>query len=713
MNPYERVPQTTSRRRRTERYAGTYEAEPSMNAPQPMPAASGSSAKALARMQPAQAQPSVPVQKVQAATQAMPGSQAKPVSQGIPVGQSIQVNQPASQARPVSQAIPVSQAMPVNQVKPVSQAMPAQPLYQTTAGQQSYQNYGQQGYYASQPQAQQQAGWQQPYYRAQPQQNWQERQPYENYGYAAGYDQQVYQQPSGYAQQKPSPTQPPEQGTSWKSSGGEPPRKKGGWLKLVLAAAAIIAAVVLLVSVGSSALEQNRLYEEVSAYDSLFCQGVYVDGIHLGGMTQEEAIQAVMANAQQRRDAWRVELRYQGELARSITASDLSMTVNVTDALAAAWEQGHASSDVKERKAAMDALIAEPYYGSTALPSGNTSAIDTILQQLADVIYYAPTDAYIADFDPTLSYPFKIVEAVPGRMLDIEPIREQLYDMVANMQSGTLEITPTAVQANVTSDDLKKTAALRGSAYTLISTMSEPDRTKNIIRACQLISGKVIKPGDTFSFNTVVGSRTAENGFFKAIEYAYGEERYGYGGGVCQVSTTIYLAAVRANMEIVKREQHSDKVNYTEYGLDATVNYDGKKIDFVFRNNTQSNIYIVAKVETDPKIDRSHKIVLINIYGESLGDGVSYDLIAETVETLLPPEDPVYVKDKDGANVVYIDEEKEKSPAKEGYVVDSFKVKYVNGTEVERTYMYTDTYKAKAQQIWVGVSEREDDWLIN
>ena len=157
-------------------------------------------------------------------------------------------------------------------------------------------------------------------------------------------------------------------------------------------------------------------------------------------------------------------------------------------------------------------------------------------------------------------------------------------------------------------------------------------------------------------------------------------------------------------MQITKREPHSDKVNYTDYGLDATVNYDGKKIDFAFKNNTTSNIYIFSYMERSGNKWNCH----VDIYGEAHEKGVTYDLVAETVEILAPPEDPEYIEDKTGTQVYYIDETpKEKRPATEGYVVDSYKVTYVNGQEISREFVARDTYKAKSQQLYVGIHDRE------
>ena len=96
-----------------------------------------------------------------------------------------------------------------------------------------------------------------------------------------------------------------------------------------------------------------------------------------------------------------------------------------------------------------------------------------------------------------------------------------------------------------------------------------------------------IPNGSKFSFNDTVGPRNFSTGFLPAIEYAYGTEQWGWGGGVCQASTTVYLAAIQSGMTILSREPHSMAVSYTEYGKDATVSDTrGREIDFSFRNES-------------------------------------------------------------------------------------------------------------------------------
>lgn len=654
------APQAESRQRRVERYAGEFLTEPSMNAPQPIPGKPG---------------------KIPAA-----------------VKQRTQELQPVQQ--PTVQDAPLTYPADVMQ-QGWSGQYPVQPV-------QAQQGWSQQ--YSAQPAPVQQSWSQQyPVQPVQTQQGWSQQYPAQPAPVQQSWSQQYqpWQGGNGYAPPPIPPQQPPAEMPAQGSGGG---RGSGtsNWWKLALLAVLLIALVSGAVVGGLSLSRQNALMQEVSAYNDRFCEGVYVDGVHLGGMTQAEAYAAVNARAQDRLASWDVSLTYKGKLVRRITAADLGMTINVNDALAEAWEQGHASSSVEERKAAMDALLETPYEGYTAMPSGDTTVIDRILHEVAAPVYHLPQDATVEFLPDHHSYPFEYTPEVYGTYLDIEPIKTQVYEMVDKMERGAIELEPQTIAPSVTEADLRRTRTLRGKATTEISTVSKAGRTANIERAFQLINGTVVKPGKTFSFNTVVGPRSQKNGFHLAIEYAYGTEREGYGGGVCQASTTLYLAAVRANMEITKREPHSDKVNYTAYGLDATVNLDGKVIDLVFKNTTASDVYVMSYLVRS----NGHWVCHVDVYGEALPEGVTYDLVAETVEILQPPVDPEYIEDEDGSDVYYIDETPvQKRPATEGCVVETYKVKYINGKETERSFVARDTYKAKSLQLWVGVHEREPGWI--
>ncbi|MDP4118164.1 MAG: VanW family protein [Bacillota bacterium] len=144
----------------------------------------------------------------------------------------------------------------------------------------------------------------------------------------------------------------------------------------------------------------------------------------------------------------------------------------------------------------------------------------------------------------------------------------------------------------------------------VISTFETPlknaskTRVNNLKIASDAINGKVIKSGETFSFNDTVGATTKEKGYQKATIFNHGEKEKGYGGGICQISTTLYNAAQGAKMEIVERHEHSVDVDYIEKGKDATVAYGG--LDLKFKNT----LGYPVKLETAVEANR----VLVNIY---------------------------------------------------------------------------------------------------
>ena len=122
---------------------------------------------------------------------------------------------------------------------------------------------------------------------------------------------------------------------------------------------------------------------------------------------------------------------------------------------------------------------------------------------------------------------------------------------------------------------------------------SSTNRRHNVELAARKIDGTLLAPGATFSYNDVVGPRTPKLGWLEAPTYQDGQVVPGPGGGVCQVSTTLYNAVLRAGLKIVQRSHHSMPVHYVEPGRDATVAYDD--IDFKFRNSTDAPLLIAAK----------------------------------------------------------------------------------------------------------------------
>lgn len=134
-----------------------------------------------------------------------------------------------------------------------------------------------------------------------------------------------------------------------------------------------------------------------------------------------------------------------------------------------------------------------------------------------------------------------------------------------------------------------------GEAYTKIIDTGV-NRVNNITLACNSISGIALAPQEEFSFNNIVGKRTKERGYKKAPVIFHGEKSYGTGGGVCQVSSTLYMAVLNADLKVTERHPHSETVAYAP-GTDATVVF-GEK-DFKFLNNTEDTLYLYLWVQDE------------------------------------------------------------------------------------------------------------------
>ncbi len=471
--------------------------------------------------------------------------------------------------------------------------------------------------------------------------------------------------------------------------------------------AAVIAVLVLLCAALLGGLYLSA-YLAVKPYDAVFADNVYIDGISLAGMTADEGYQAVWEQVNSRQSGWSLALSHNGFTYITLDYATLGVTTDgnqVINALNAAWRRGHAGN-VFERRDDIAALKNEPFIAYTSQSQASDEQLSSILDVIAGNLRRAATDAALLYFDPSADEPFVFQNETWGAYLDVDKAKSDIYQMMNDMRSGEYILETTPVAPNVTRAQLEKTVALRATGVTPVATSSTQNRTDNIRVAFSKINGTTLKPGAKFSFNDTVGWRTTANGFLTAPEYAYGELVTGVGGGVCQASTTVYLAAVCAGLKITDRVAHSDPVNYTLLGQDATVYLTrDRKIDFKFQNDSGGTLYMTAKVLPDPASAKRF-ICQVNIYGPSLGDNVYYRLESTTTKTIPKPIEPEYVKDADGTHVIYTDQQFEVYKAREGYVVETYLQRVENGVMVEETRISTDTYKARPARIYVGTKSR-------
>lgn len=265
-----------------------------------------------------------------------------------------------------------------------------------------------------------------------------------------------------------------------------------------------------------------------------------------------------------------------------------------------------------------------------------------------------------------------------GFAIDQEKLIDDITQALAAKDfDDKIEASGSTVAPEITAASAKEQYKTIGSFTT--NTTSNKNRNTNVRLAAEAINGTVIKPGHEFSFNETVGQRTEAKGYKGAAAYNNGEVVQEIGGGVCQVSTTLYNAVFKAGLKISYRRSHTFEPNYVTPGRDATVSYE--QPDFKFINTSSTAIGLRASY-ADQKMT-------VSVYGiPILEDGITWDLESKKVEDLGVPE-PEYVEDQTLDPGV----EKTTSKGSSGSRWETYKVVYKDGKEISRELDHKTTYK--------------------
>ncbi|MDR3050471.1 MAG: VanW family protein [Oscillospiraceae bacterium] len=439
-----------------------------------------------------------------------------------------------------------------------------------------------------------------------------------------------------------------------------------------------------------------NMYRVLNGNGNTFYDGVYVGATHVGGMTREDAGQLLQGMEQQQLAAWSVTLRFPSDEKR-ILASHLNIQLDLQDQLEAAWLVGRQGTPM-ERQRIINTLRLDPYHTQGGI-TYDGAALESILAEIQRGIARDAVDATVTFRPDAEENPFAFTQEIYGRRLDVRPLKDTIEQCIYSLQSQVIEPQLEQIAPAVTVAQLQQGSGLIVTVSTDISAKSEPGRNENIRLALEKLNGLRVMPNEKVSFNKVVGKRTEKNGFQAALELAYGDYVYGVGGGVCQVSSTLYQAVVRAGLRVENRVNHAIPSNYAEKGQDATVSDNG--LDLVFRNSTDNPIYLICRM-TGSKNKRCE----VSVYGKPLPEGIRYVLESEQLEELQPGP-PEYKADKKHEYVNYTNEESEYRKARVGYKVATYLVEQKDGMEQNRTLVSTDIYKAQAALIYRGTVSRD------
>ncbi len=307
------------------------------------------------------------------------------------------------------------------------------------------------------------------------------------------------------------------------------------------------------------------------------------------------------------------------------------------------------------------------------------------VETLYTAVYVAPVNARVNATSPTA---YTVVAHKNGRDFDKAAAEKAL----AGLGYGEHLALPLRVlEAEVKYEDLADREFFSDILGTTTSSFNvrEVNRTVNVTLAAKHCNGIVLMPGDEFSFNGSVGPRTAARGFKSAAIFAGGEVVDGLGGGICQVSSMIYMSALKAELAIVNRRPHRFIVDYTPIGQDATVVYGS--IDFRFKNSNADPVYLSATI--------SGGTLTVTLYGTSAYTGEGERTV--TLETKINST-TAYTTKYTTDNSLAPGASKVTQKGKNGYTCEVWRVVRIDGTEVSREKVNNSSYSPCTKQVKQG-----------
>lgn len=409
-------------------------------------------------------------------------------------------------------------------------------------------------------------------------------------------------------------------------------------------------------------------------------QRVYFGEIAVGGMTQEEAGAAVEDYLSELQNKT-VTLRA-GKNSVDVPVSQIGLSWGNPEIAEEAVALGKSGNLIVRYKAMKDLENEDKVYELAY--KVDSQKISQMLEENAQTLNTEAKDGGLTRENGS----FKVIPGSQGVSVNVEESTKILEDYFSKEWKGeqaSIEIAADVVEPRGSEEELGKVKDLLGGFHTSYGT-SGAGRAKNVQNGASKINGSVVYPGDTFSVYEAVSPFDAENGYELAGSYENGTTVETYGGGICQVSTTLYNAVIRAELEIEERFNHSMIVSYVDPSADAAIA--GTYKDLKFKNNTDAPIYIEGYTQD--------MVIYFNVYGQETRPA-DREVIFES-ETL-STSDPGVVYQASGDPIGYISQ---KQSSHVGYTAQLWKIVKVGGVEESREVFNKSTYKASPRIVIVG-----------
>lgn len=430
--------------------------------------------------------------------------------------------------------------------------------------------------------------------------------------------------------------------------------------------------LIIIISLSAVIVSGDRIHSNIT-----------INGLNVGGLTVPEAEKRLREELEPFIEGSSIPVRFHDKVWK-VSYREIKFQFDYVDAVTKAYDIGHKGNYIKRVGDAVKIQLERKdiklnfSYDSQQIGNKLAAISKDIEQEVKDATITLKKEGFV------------ITDEKEGRKVEVNKSFDLIKQQIENLAADEVELVVDTTQPQIKKAELQNIKD-KLSEYSTKFNAADADRTHNIKIATQSASHVLVKPGEVFSLDKVMGPRLAKYGYKEANVIINNELVPGIGGGVCQVSSTLYNAALLSNMKIVERKSHSLPSSYVPLGRDATIS--GNYIDFKFENTTDYPIYIYGEV--------AGSWVKFSMYGRSEDQGrvvkIKTEVVKKTDPKIMIIEDPALTE---GTEVI-------EKKAYTGYVVRSYRIIMENGKEVSREELPLSTYRVVNGVKRVGTKKAE------
>lgn len=386
----------------------------------------------------------------------------------------------------------------------------------------------------------------------------------------------------------------------------------------------IVGLMAIICVLGVSINYFNKKY----IYTNVIAKNIFVEGIDVSNLTKEEAINYVNENV----ILGELQLNYNGET-NVISPDEIDLKYNTSEVVEKAYNYTKTDSYFENVKRFFDLnknsknLEIKSLYNENKLSEKIQNISDSINVDMKNAKVYISDSGNISTSSATI-----------GKELDIASTKESIYDAIKNKDYKSIDLKVNIKEPKISTEAVKSVNTLLAEFSTKFST-KDSNRVTNVVLSAKATSDVLLMPGEEFSYNNLTGKRTTSNGYKDAPVIINGKLEQDVGGGVCQVSSTLFNSVLYSGLDVTSRRNHSLKSSYVSIGRDAMVSDGGS--DFRFKNPYSHPVYIKNTV--------SNGVITSKIYGNiSDKKNISIKVEPYTTEGLDAAKTYIEYKDSNG-----------------------------------------------------------------